>query len=187
MRARASVMFVSEELPSAPDASLNFVDDQDGPVFCRKPRGLREVSICERPAGLPLNGFNNEGRKLARLQRAFKCMKIVEGNLLRGTKVAKWLPKSLIPIRGKSSQRHAVVCVIAVQHGVAPCRSTCKFECALNSFRTRIRKDSMLKFASCAFGKAPREEARECRAIELNPVGVAALERLAERVHHARV
>src|SRR6202022_1646687 len=73
-------MFNCKESSSTAKSGLDFVGDEQGPIFTAQGLSAAQIRIVRKIDSLALNRFDDEGRGVARGQGFFQSGKIVEWN-----------------------------------------------------------------------------------------------------------
>src|SRR4030042_5795765 len=102
-------MFISKKLPRPAHSHLNFIKDEEDPLFITDiPKGFKVTLGWAIHSSLSLNGLYHD-RTRSRINGIFHCPNVIEGNILKpGHERFKTLVKLLLTRCGQGSQSPSV-------------------------------------------------------------------------------
>src|SRR6202045_2774840 len=139
-------MFNCEESSGTAKSGLDFVGDEQGPIFTAKGLSAAKIEIVRKIDSLALDRFDDEGRGIARGQGFFQSGKIVEWDCGaardEGTEA---LPKNPIAVQRQGAIGQAMKGVIAIDNAGTPCGAAREFKRGLDGLRPGIRKEHLVE------------------------------------------
>src|SRR2546430_15860573 len=110
-------MFNCEESSGPAKSGLDFVGDEQGPIFTAQGLSAAQIEIVGKIDSLALDRFDDEGCGIARGQGFFQSGKIVEGNCgAARDERTEALPKNPIAVQRQGAVGQAMKGVIAIDN-----------------------------------------------------------------------
>src|ERR1700738_2923008 len=134
-------MFNCEESSGAAKSGLDFVGDEQGPIFTAKGLRAAKIEIIRKIDSLALDRFDDEGCGIARGQGFFQSRKIVEWDCgaARDERIEA-LPKNPIAIQRQGAIGQTMKGVIAIDNAGTPRGAAGAFKTGGGGLRPSSRK-----------------------------------------------
>ena len=177
----------SQEFACAAHAGLDFVGDQQRPVFAAEGCRIGQEGVVRNVHALALNGLEDEGRVLARGQRPLQLGDVVERDA-RAVRQQRLEAGAEILVVGQRQRAvgQAVIGVAHIQNAGAAGRAAREFDGGLDALRPRIGEERLLQIGHelhQLFG----QQARQHRHVHLHEIRKVAVQNAGQRLAQGRV